>query len=301
MATDIRIKYETRLKSSEIKARIKERSIEVLRAMGVREEYGRWYCPICQPVPENHTTPDLTVRDGNCKCWRCGFKDDVIGLYMKSRNVTFVQALEQLSNGEFQKAITQAKKIERPKKKNWYKELRDALIAVQGKNQIVAQWSYEDENNRTSLVVVRLETPNGKSYRPISKTDTGWIIGKEKRTYPLYRLTMINRSFDDTIFVVEGEKAADALIRIGLFATTSSGGANGMMTTDWSPLKSRRVIIWPDNDPAGACYAESVKKVLPNATIFMPEGMGPKEDAYDWVESGGTLEKLRELWKRRKP
>ena len=45
-------------------------------------------------------------------------------------------------------------------------------------------------------------------------------------------------------------------------ATTSPGGSNAADKADWSPLAKRRVIIWPDNDAAGAKYAREVAAIL---------------------------------------
>ena len=45
-------------------------------------------------------------------------------------------------------------------------------------------------------------------------------------------------------------------------ATTSSGGANAASKTDWTPLRGRRVLIWPDNDEPGRKYAREVAAIL---------------------------------------
>lgn len=40
-------------------------------------------------------------------------------------------------------------------------------------------------------------------------------------------------------------------------------GANAPIDkTDWSPLKGKHIIIWPDNDEAGKRYAENAAKKL---------------------------------------
>ena len=66
----------------------------------------------------------------------------------------------------------------------------------------------------------------------------------------------------DTVWVAEGEKTAEALIEIGLVATTSAHGAGSAHKTDWSPLADKRVIIVPDNDAAGEVYAAEVVAIL---------------------------------------
>ena len=113
---------------------------------------------------------------------------------------------------------------------------------------------------------------------------------------PLYRLPFLRElAHKKTIFITEGEKAADALLSIGNEATTSSGGAKAATRTNWTPLAGRSVIIWPDNDPSGFTYADTVAEILthltPPATVrILPPAafdMRDKEDAFDYVARRG--------------
>ncbi len=80
---------------------------------------------------------------------------------------------------------------------------------------------------------------------------------------PLYNLPFLRESgHEDPVFLCEGEKDADVLTAHGLIATTSSGGAHAAGKTDFSPLAGRKVMICPDNDPAGAQYAHTVRRIL---------------------------------------
>lgn len=78
---------------------------------------------------------------------------------------------------------------------------------------------------------------------------------------PLYGLHDLAQRPADTVIVAEGEKAADALAKLGCVATTS-GGASSAAAADWTPLRGRRVLIWPDNDTPGAQYARDVAQAL---------------------------------------
>ena len=74
---------------------------------------------------------------------------------------------------------------------------------------------------------------------------------------PLYNLPAI--SAVDAVVLVEGEKCADALMRVGIVATTAMGGAaTAIDKTDWSPLTGKTIAVWPDHDAAGAKYADAV-------------------------------------------
>ncbi len=123
-----------------------------------------------------------------------------------------------------------------------------------------ASWQYTDASGRPEMIVVRFETPSGKTYRPVSRRGDRWVIGGLEAPRPLYRLDEL--AVADTVFVCEGEKATDAARELGLTATTSSGGSGSALKTDWSPLSGKTVIILPDNDAAGEDFAQEVARIL---------------------------------------
>jgi DNA primase len=73
---------------------------------------------------------------------------------------------------------------------------------------------------------------------------------------PLYRLPDLASA--RLVVVTEGEKTADAARSIGFTATTSAGGSQAAMKTDWQPLAGKEVWIFPDNDRPGRKYADTV-------------------------------------------
>jgi hypothetical protein len=99
---------------------------------------------------------------------------------------------------------------------------------------------------------------NGKQYVPVHATSGGGALGDPAEGWPLYRLEIIRQRPDEPVFLVEGEKAADALAELGLLVTTSAHGSNAWKKTDWSPLVGRDLIAMPDNDDAGRKYIEDV-------------------------------------------
>ena len=110
---------------------------------------------------------------------------------------------------------------------------------------------------------------------------SGGLSGKLR---PLY-LAQIWSLTDEEIVVVEGEKAADAVRRAGLAATTWPGGAEGFARADLSLLKGRHLIIWPDNDKAGikamAAFEKEVAKIAASIRRVQPLG-DEKADAADF-------------------
>jgi hypothetical protein len=99
-----------------------------------------------------------------------------------------------------------------------------------------------------------------KTFRPFHRTSRGWASGDPEGLLPLYRLPDLSEA--SRVYVVEGEKAADAARSIELAGTTSGHGAQSAARADWSPLAGKEVIILPDNDVPGFKYAEDVAAIL---------------------------------------
>ncbi len=104
----------------------------------------------------------------------------------------------------------------------------------------------------------------GKIIRPVSHNGDGWMIGGMPQPRPLYRLPDLADA--EQIFVVEGEKAAEAGRIWNLATTTSPHGSKSAAKADWSPLAGKRVVILPDNDAAGERYAADVAAQLSRQT-----------------------------------
>jgi len=119
----------------------------------------------------------------------------------------------------------------------------------------------------------------------------GYVLGEPPAPpagKPLYSLHRIAADPAAVVIVTEGEKAADALGKLGIVATTS-GGASSASATNWTPLQGRAVLIWPDADEPGAQYASDVadKLLALGCTVQVIDvaalGLPPKGDAFDWI------------------
>ncbi len=148
------------------------------------------------------------------------------------------------------------------------------------------------------MVVARWDTPNGKTIRPVHKTESGWVQGALPPPRPLFNLPAILKAPpDEPIVVVEGEKCCKAAGRLGFIATTSPHGAQGAEKADWSPLAGREVWMIPDHDEAGMRYAGDVVRLAYKAgaravKLLTWERLRPTDfqrlpqgyDLADWVE-----------------
>ncbi|WP_264376484.1 MULTISPECIES: AAA family ATPase [unclassified Wolbachia] len=152
--------------------------------------------------------------------------------------------------------------------------------------QPTASWNYYDESDQVIATVYRYNTDSGKRYLPFDVKRSSFTPPQIR---PLYNISGIMKS--DKVILVEGEKCADALIEQGITATTAMLGANAQIEkTDWSPLKGKHVIIWPDNDEPGKQYAEKVVKkltflgVLSLTLLEIPDNKPKGWDSADGIE-----------------
>ncbi len=145
-----------------------------------------------------------------------------------------------------------------PKRYDTAEEAISALEKPRGKCD--SRWDYQDREGQTVGCVVRWDDGGSKDIRPVSRREDGWSVEAMPAPRPLYRLPEIVKA--KTVYVVEGEKAAEAARSIGLAATTSPGGSNAASKADWSVLAGKEAVILPDNDEAGRKYAEEVCGIL---------------------------------------
>ncbi len=155
---------------------------------------------------------------------------------------------------------------------------------------------YRHADGEEAFVVARWE-PQGqdKIIRHLTRVRGGWewkILMKGPR--PLYRLRQLIENPTQQVWVVEGEKKADALAAVmtGFAVITWSCGATGAKPTDWSPIKDRDVIFWPDNDDPGVAGLNLVSDLMLKAGArrvrFVPPGDKPaKWDAWDAINKDG--------------
>jgi len=163
--------------------------------------------------------------------------------------------------------------------------------------KIAAVYKYRDPAGAVVHETVRYQPKAFTQRRP---DGAGGYIYKLKDIEPvLYRLPEITLAIEKStpIFVCEGEKDADNLVKIGFEATTCAMGAGRWRKTYTQALTGALALICPDNDDAGwkhalhvACeiylVAEAVK------VIRLPD---QGKDVSDWIEAGGTAEELMDL------
>jgi hypothetical protein len=170
---------------------------------------------------------------------------------------------------------------------------------------IRATYDYTDESGNLLFQVVRFEPKGFRQRQPDGKGGWNWNLTGVRRV--LYRLPEVIEAVasERTIFIVEGEKDADAAWKIGLPATCNSGGAGiGKWRQEYSAtLRNADAVVVPDHDDAGYAHmkatADSLVGVARRVRIFSLAKHWPDcpkgGDLSDWLAVGGTREQLDTL------
>lgn len=136
--------------------------------------------------------------------------------------------------------------------------------------------------------------PKDKSFWLERMENGQWIKGEPRGPLPLYKTADLPST--GAIFVCEGPKCAEKFRELGYACTTSACGSLSARKSDWGPLASRDVVIFPDNDQPGAKYANDVASITldldPSADLKIATlpGLPDAGDICDFVErceSGG--------------
>ncbi|NQV22937.1 MAG: AAA family ATPase, partial [Rhodopirellula sp.] len=264
----------------------------------------------CCPAHDDHH-PSLSASEGkdgrvllNCFAG-CSIESVLAALSLTASDLFSAPSGPSVAGGsvkfqQSQETSSPQKPQQAKRSKQTWRTSREAIAALEkSRGARSAAWTYRDAAWLEVGVVLRWDRADGgKDILPLTKTVDGWQCGGMPDQRPLYRLGEISQS--DVVYVVEGEKAADAGYSIGLNVTTSSGGGKAVEKSDWSPLAGKNVAIIPDNDAPGLEYAETVAGIVtqldPPATVRIldlkddwPE-LPDKGDLADWCDAHDSVE-----------
>lgn len=139
-----------------------------------------------------------------------------------------------------------------------------------GKIEKVYPYCEADGKLRFWAVRIRLKD-GGKTFRQCRPADPEQgdfpivcSVPEQMRAGLIYRLGEVKAAMaaGETIYLVEGEKDADTLWRLGRAATTNPGGANKWTKADSDNLRDADVVLIPDNDNPGEKDVEQKARLL---------------------------------------
>ncbi len=163
---------------------------------------------------------------------------------------------------------------------------------------VEACYDYVDEAGRLLYQVVRKHGKKFVQRRP--NPAGGWIWNLKGTTPVPYCLPQVIAA--KFVAVVEGEKDANNLSRIGIAATCNNGGAGKFSPQLVKWFVGKPIAVLPDFDTPGREHALKVAELLSavaaSVKIIELPGLPPKGDVSDWLAAGGTVEQLRELCRK---
>ncbi len=205
--------------------------------------------------------PSLSInfKTGLFHCFACGAEGSIFDFHMRQNHLSFPESIEDIG--------------------------RFAGLNGKKKSREVAAYDYTDETGKLIYQVVRFENPKDfRQRRPDEKG--GWIWNLEGVKFVPYNLPEVLKA--ETVYIVEGEKDANTLNKIGLVASTNSGGAEKWKSELNQWFDSKNIIILPDNDEPGRKHALAVAGNLSpigySVKIVTLPGLSDKGDTTDWMK-----------------
>lgn len=163
-----------------------------------------------------------------------------------------------------------------------------------------------DITGRTVARHIRTDRPDDKKDYEWERDGKRSLGGLSVESLPLYGLPLLlEADKGSTVYVCEGEKAAQALMDAGAIAVGTVTGAGKTPNGDvLAPLCDYRVILWPDNDGVGREHMERIAAALnmskPPLWLEWPDAP-EKGDAADYFDAGGELDGLEKFVRAWRP
>lgn len=167
------------------------------------------------------------------------------------------------------------------------------------KKRIEAVYDYKDSAGKYLYSKVRFE---GKEIRyvTVDRVNDTYKYCKKSEVATLYHLKELIQAIRGgyPVYIVEGEKDADTLKKLGYTATTA-GGVNDWKREYASYFTGAKVVILPDNDEAGLKLKDQIMRDLKHyahSIRWSITSEADKGDVTDYLEKEGhTKEELQQL------
>jgi replicative DNA helicase len=245
-------------------------------------------------------TPSFKVHptERYFKCFGCGAGGDVIEFAKLKLGLPFQEALEDVAgfSGMSGASKPQRRLVAPPEAQP---EPSQELEPI--RPQHVATYTYTNAAGEYLYEVWRLEPgKNGrrKDFLQGYRDAAGEMIWKGYPKPVLYRLPSVASA--DEVFLVEGEKDAETVERLGYVGTTPPAGSNAAFTSAMADaLAGKTVFLMPDNDEAGEKRGKQIANALRGkaTVVLFPSKVG--KDITDWVEAAGQAEVIEAIEKAR--
>lgn len=216
-----------------------------------------------------HTDTNASMKvwnNGGWCCLGCDAKGNLSSLY-------------EMLNGQ------------QPKRTSNHSRTSSVTKGYQNIGTPIAEYIYRAESGAPLFKVVRFMP---KSFRQMRWTENNWKWGLRDVRRVLYNLNLIHQYPGAMVVLVEGEKDADLLTRHGILATTCPMGAGKWRGEYGESLRSRTVILIPDNDEVGIKHMATIATYL-NKNKIADARIVTIPSEYKDVSEWGEIEKIKEI------
>ena len=125
---------------------------------------------------------------------------------------------------------------------------------------------------------------------------TPGLGGLSIKQLPLYGVERLPEDLSTVVVVVEGEKAADALLARGIPAVGTVTGASSCPSVEsLADLAGRHVVLWPDADDPGREHMVRVSKALSSLVASVRMVIPPADVSKGWDAADADAETVRRL------
>lgn len=167
-------------------------------------------------------------------------------------------------------------------------------VDLDGGRPFEQSWEIRDASNQLVATHYRIDRPEGGKSFWWSRNGNKGLGGLPAANLPLYGSEHLGErepGDDRPVFVCEGEKAADAVMAVGLPAVGTVTGAQGTPGAEaLGVLQGRHVVCWPDADAdpsKGPAHMKRVAGALAGVAgsvrSFYPDGLPEGGDACEWI------------------
>ena len=277
--------------------------IPYLRNVKQRNEETVAACPVCEAgESDGH---HLYVRESGGKllayCQKCNAKLPEIlrALDIRPELVEEEKPVKKEKPAKGEKPVKTGKPVKEEKPQNT--ESKPGQIK-HAKPEVMEEYDhvYKNPDGTAAYCKHRVKYADGSKIFRFRHVDGRGktVFKKPEGCNNLYNLDLLERADADTcLYIVEGEKCADAMVQHGFLATTANAGARKnvkLSPTDLRYLnKFSEIVLIPDNDEKGADYAKAwpVPVEVLDLTEIWPD-CPAKGDVADYFARGGDPEKL---------
>ncbi|KKM60723.1 hypothetical protein LCGC14_1538970, partial [marine sediment metagenome] len=168
--------------------------------------------------------------------------------------------------------------------------------------KLVEVYEYRTPEGVPVALKKRYALPDGGKYftwaDPQNAETNELPSGVKEKDLPLYNADKVRERREATVFLVEGEKATNALeAAYGALGVCLPGGAAAKIQPEQlEVLHGRKVILWPDNDEPGRSLMrglEGALKDIAEETLTISPNVLPRGDAFDYVQDKHTAKELK--------